>query len=251
MSNQINEKVMEYADTYGEATVEVVSELLLEGVAGALIPGVTSFISAARTRRIEKNMKRFMLRVSQDIDEINSKYSEINALRIDEFRNETSEIILDYISDEREEEKIDFVVKGFRKLLDSENDINNTSLYFDVLKELRYVDILVLKEYDYQDPSYFDNQMNFNDFLEKLNLDYDRHLFIKSKLIRSGLLRSSYDKERKDVLEALIDLSVSLKDPKKKLSRKVTHPKYKKTERITLSPFGRAFINFFSDNEQS
>lgn len=242
---KISENQKELIDTYGEPTVEMISELFIEGVAGAIIPGVTSFITASRTRRIEKNMNIFMARLSNEIKENRISAEKMTDEKISKFRDDLSEVILDYISDERDEEKIEYVVQGFKKLINENNSIDNTSLYFDVLKELRSIDILVLKKYDYFTEEYF-NQ-NFNDFLESLHIDYDQFKFIREKLLRNGLLISSTDEEYDKIVEFVLELSKSLKNPKKTLSNKVLSPKVKKAERIKLSKFGRAFITFFTD----
>jgi hypothetical protein len=244
-----NKEVKDYIETYGQPTVEIVSGLFVEGFAGALIPGVTSFISAARGRRLEKNMEIFMNQISNDIYELKTLFNELDSKGKENFKNYFSEIILDYISEERDEEKIEFITNGFKKLLDKEFDIKSTSLYFDILKELRYIDIIVLKEYDYRSEEYWSNENSFDDFLKNLNLDMDRYRFIKEKLLRNGLLESSYDKEYKKFLESYLKLVESLKNPKKQLDRKVLRPSFKSRETLKLSKLGRAFIDFFANEE--
>jgi hypothetical protein len=115
-----NKEVKDYIETYGQPTVEIVSGLFVEGFAGALIPGVTSFISAARGRRLEKNMEIFMNQISNDIYELKTLFNELDSKGKENFKNDFSEIILDYISEERDEEKIEFITNGFKKLLDKE-----------------------------------------------------------------------------------------------------------------------------------
>jgi len=124
-------------------------------------------------------------------------------------------------------------------------------LYFDILKELRYIDIIVLKEYDYRSEEYWNNVSSFDDFLKSLNLDMDRYRFIKEKLLRNGLLESSYDKEYKKFLESYLKLVESLKNPKKQLDRKVLRPSFKSRETLKLSKLVRAFIDFFANEEDS
>lgn len=241
--------IKDYVEQYGEPTINIVSDLFVEGTVGALIPGVTSFLFAVRSRRLEDNMNLFIKKISKKIDYLETQYEKLNAEDRKAFKNGFSEIIVDYIAEEREEEKIELLVNGFQKLLEKDYDIQNTSLFFDVLKELRYIDILVLKQYDHLSKEYWDKENAFREFLESLNLDMDRYKYIKEKLVRSGLLISSYEKEHKYLIEAFLKLSQSLKDSKKKLDRNVTHPKFKRRERISLSPFGRAFITFFKEGE--
>lgn len=96
----------EYIDSYGELTVHMISELFIEGVAGAIIPGVTSFIVAARTRRLEKNMKIFMGLISNRIETLEQSFGAMDEEKRVKFKSDFSEVIIDYISDEREEEKL-------------------------------------------------------------------------------------------------------------------------------------------------
>lgn len=96
------DKAKEYLETYGESTVELVTDLFVEGTAGALIPGVTSFIVAARTRRLEKNMQIFMKQISEQVNELSDLYNEMDSEKKQSFKNDFSEIIIDYISEERE-----------------------------------------------------------------------------------------------------------------------------------------------------
>lgn len=241
------DKGKDYLETYGEPTIGLITDLFVEGTAGALIPGVTSFIVATRTRRLEKNMQIFMKKISDQVNELTDLYNKMDAEKKQSFKDDFSEIIIDYISEEREEEKIEFITNGFKNLLKNQDDMKSTSLYFDILKELRYIDIIVLKEYDYLSEEYWEQKNSLQDLLDKLNIDVDRYNFIKEKLLRTGLLISSHDKEYKDLLESYLTLVESLKDPKKKIHRKVINPSFKKREALSLSKFGRAFIDFFTD----
>ena len=108
------EDAKDYIETYGQPTVEIVSGLFVEGFAGALILGVTSFISAARGRRLEKNMEIFMNQISNDINELKILYNELDLKSKENFKSDFSEIILDYISEERDEQKIEFITNGLK-----------------------------------------------------------------------------------------------------------------------------------------
>jgi hypothetical protein len=123
---------------------------------------------------------------------------------------------------------------------------------FDALTSLRKIDILVLKQFDYNSPEYFD--LDFNSFLEKCSITHDEYKFIKEKLIRSGLLISTYDEDQKNITEIILELSKFLreleKETVKKVSSKLKSPKIKKMERIKLSRFGRKFIDFFTENSE-
>lgn len=241
------EKLLNSIDTYGEPVVGVVTELFLEGTLGAVVPGFTSIYTNLKQKRFEKNINLLMKELEFQIEDINIKFDNMSNSKIESFRNEFSELIIDYISEERDEEKIPFIVNGIKILMDENKQIENTSLYFDVLKDLRKIDILILKRFDYLSEDYGNNDLM--EFIEEMNIDYDEYHFIKLKLLRLGLIESSYDSDQKDINEVLLELSKFLKELEKgkkiKLSTKLKNPKFKKQERIKLSKYGRSFINFF------
>jgi|LGVF01.2.fsa_nt_gb hypothetical protein len=105
-------------ETYGEPAVEVVSELLLEGVAGAIIPGFTSVVMNVKQKRYERNINRLLAELQTKFDRMSLRFDEV------------SELIIDYISEERDEDKIEYIVNGITNLIDDNKAIDNTSLYF-------------------------------------------------------------------------------------------------------------------------
>ena len=239
----------ELIETYGEPAVVVVAELFLEGAAGAIIPGFTSVVTNIKQKRFERNIKKMLSEFQVQLGDMRLKFDEISEVRKTSFSDEFSEMIIDYVSEERDEEKIPFIVNGIKNLINEDKDVDNTTLYFDVLKNLRKIDILVLKQYDFRSEEYFEN--NFQDFLDKLSIDYDEYKYIKEKLLRSGLLISSYEAEQKEINIIIFELAKFLKElengKSKKISDKLKRPKIKKNERIQLSKFGRSFIDFFTD----
>ncbi|MCC5910859.1 MAG: hypothetical protein JJT76_10525 [Clostridiaceae bacterium] len=243
----------ELIEIYGEPAVAVVSELFLEGAAGAIIPGFTAVISNIKQKRYERNINRLLSEFQVQLNDMKLKFDDISEERKAAFSSEFSDMIVDYVSEERDEEKIPYIVNGIKNLINDTKDVDNTALYFDVLKSLRKIDILVLKQFDYNSPEYFEN--NFQKFLDELSLEYDEYRFIKDKLLRSGLLISSYDKDQKEIYETLLELSKFLneleKGKAKKVSNKLKNPKIRKNERIQLSQFGRSFIDFFAEDSSN
>lgn len=247
----MKQKITNLAETFGEPTIEVVSELFLEGTAGALIPGLTSILGNIRSKRLERNLMIFIKSLQLEIESLKLKFSEISEDSKERFKEEFSEMIIDYIADERDEDKIKYIANGIKSLLDDTKNFDNTSLYFDTLKILRNIDIIVLKNYDYKDSEYFFS--NKNEMLESLHIDFDEFKFIREKLLRNGLLESNFDTEQSDINEVLLELSKYLKEIEKgkkvTLPNKIKNIKVKKTETIKLSKFGRSFIDFFTGDE--
>lgn len=244
-------KITNITEVFGEPTIEVVSELFLEGTAGALIPGLTSVLGNIRTKRLERNLMLFIKNLQSDIESLNLKYIEISEKSKEKFKEDFSEMIIDYIADERDEEKIKYITNGIKNLLDDNKNFDNTSLYFDTLRNLRSIDILILKKYDYRDQDYFFS--NIHEIIEPLNIDFDEFKFIREKLLRNGLLESNFDTEQSDINEVLLELSKYLKEIEKgkkiTLPNKIKNIKVKKNETIKLSKFGRTFIDFFTGDD--
>ncbi len=244
----MNKKIINIAETFGEPTIEVVSELFLEGTAGALIPGLSSVLGNIRNKRLERNLMIFIKSLQSEIESLKLKFSEISENSKERFKEEFSEMIIDYIADERDEDKIKYIANGIKNLLDDTKNFDNTSLYFDTLKNLRNIDILILKKYDYNDQEYFFS--NIHEIIEPLHIDFDEFKFIREKLIRNGLLESNFDTEQSDINEVLLELSKYLKEIEKgkktTLPNKIKNIKVKKSETIKLSKFGRSFIDFFT-----
>lgn len=246
----MKKKIFDIAETFGEPTIEVVSELFLEGIAGTLIPGLTSVIGNFRNKRFERNLMKFINNIQSDIESLNLKYNEISEKSKERFKEEFSEMIIDYIADERDEDKIKYITNGIKNLLDDNKDFDNTALYFDTLKSLRSIDILILKKYDYKDQDHF--LSDTQELLKSLNIDLYEFKFIKEKLLRNGLLESTFDTEQAEINEILLELSKYLKEIEKgkaiKLPNKIKNIKIKKKEALKLSKFGRTFIDFFTED---
>ncbi len=244
----MKQKINNLVETFGEPTIEVVSELFLEGTAGALIPGLTSVLGNIRTKRLERNLMVFIKSLQADIESLNLKYNEISEKSKEKFKEDFSEMIIDYIADERDEDKIKYITNGIKNLLDDSKNFDNTSLYFDTLKNLRNIDILILKKYDYKDQEYFFS--NIHEIIEPLHVDFNEFKFIREKLSRNGLLESNFDTEQVEINEILLELSKYLKELEKgkkiNLPNKIKNIKVKKNETIKLSKFGRSFIDFFT-----
>ncbi|QUH26139.1 hypothetical protein HZR23_10590 [Serpentinicella alkaliphila] len=95
----------ELIEIYGEPAVEVVSELFLEGAAGAIIPGFTAVISNIKQKRYERNINRLLSEFQVQLNDMKLKFDDISEERKIAFSSEFSDMIVDYVSEERDEEK--------------------------------------------------------------------------------------------------------------------------------------------------
>ena len=252
---EVRNKIQEFVEIYGEPAVSTVTEILVEGAVGSIIPGATSVLLNYKQKRFEKNLYAMLQEIQKQIDCLNISYDSISKERKKDFRDDYSDIITDYISEERDVVKISYIVNGISHLLNDNKSIDNTSLYFDALKDLRNIDILVLKQFDYLNR---DLHQNYSMLLDKLGIDFSEYKFIKDKLLRMGLFESSFETDHKDLVDTINDLTIIInnlgKDLKKGKISKLRRTKLNDRERIKLSIFGRTFINFFitveNKNEQ-
>lgn len=251
LKEEVKRKIGDLVEVFGEPAVEIASELIFDGaqiVLGTAIPGAASIFMNIKQKRFEKNICKLLADFQNNIDDLQEKFSIMSDVRKNLFKNDLSAIIIDYVSDERDVEKISYIVNGIKNLMDENKNIDNTSLYFDVLKNLRNSDILLLKRYVFGSG---DNDISFTDFLQTLGIDYDECNFIKNKLVRNGLLESNYDTEQAKIIDYLYEISKLFtaleKKGQLKLTNSIKRPKFKKIETLRISKLGRAFISFFAE----
>lgn len=251
LREETKRKVVDLVEVFGEPAVEIASELFFDGaqiVLGSAIPGAASIFMNIKQKRFEKNIRKLLAEFQNDIDDLQVKFNNMSEARKNIFKNDLSEIIIDYVSDERDEEKISYIINGIKNIMDENKNIDNTSLFFDVLKSLRNSDILLLKRYVFGSD---DSEVGFTDFLDKIGIDNDECNFIKNKLVRNGLLESNYDTEQAKIVNYLYEISKLLTTLEKKgqlkLANSIKRPRFKKRETLKISQFGRAFISFFTE----
>lgn len=152
------------------------------------------------------------------------------------------------------------MVNGFVNITNHEHVTDDFILtYYDVLKELRMVDISVLRlMYNARYVFGKDSNESFHDVMEKHGISYEQYESVRRNLQRIGLLTTKTDLNITDDLEEIVDKFKELykyldkaTDPKFKRSLpKLKLPKLKSKENLQLSKFGKDFVEFFINKER-
>lgn len=240
------------ADFAKESVTGLVAELAIDGVA-SLVPGLSGVYGSLKRAKLERNMQSFS-------DDLASRITELQT----NLENKTSEqkqqidklygYVMDYVIDEQQQDKIKYMVNGFVKLTEHENVTEDFVLtYYDVLKELRIVDIAVLRLYNY---SHNQERETFEDIMEQHGLSYDQYDSIRNNLFRLGILTT---KTEKKILDDLKNLFQSIKDihdylEKQAKGKRTSNLKLKRLnsdDRFELSKFGRDIVKFFFNLEET
>lgn len=249
------------SDTIADIAKETFTGLLKETLVDAgtsLIPGIYGAISGYKRARFERNIQKF----------VNELYSKIEEIRVN-LESKTKEqkdkidqlfgYVMDYVIDEQQEEKIKFMVNGFVNITEHDQITEDFVLiYYDILKELRIVDISVLRLM-YVSRYWINNaeKETYRDVMERHGLSYEQYESVRRNLQRIGLLTSLTDLNINEDLEqvhktfkelyAYLD---KLTNPRYKGSLpKLKEPKLKSKDSLQISRFGRDFVEFFLNLE--
>ncbi|MBT2636448.1 hypothetical protein [Bacillus sp. ISL-39] len=241
------------ADIAKETITSIVGDMLVD-TASSLIPGVSGAVQGYKRARFERNIRTFTDELHSKIEEIrvNLEHKTIQQKeKIDQLFN----YVMDYVIDEQQEEKIQYMVNGFVNITEHEQVSDDFILtYYDVLKELRMVDISVLRLM-YSSRFIFDQEARetFHDVMERHGISYEQYESVRRNLLRIGLLTTKTDLNIKDDLDEIVKKFKELHSYLDKLTNprfkgslpKLKEPKLKSKENFEMSKFGRDFVEFF------
>ena len=152
-------------------------------------------------------------------------------------------LISDYVGDEKQQEKIDYIVNGFLNVSAGINHQEDTIImYYDTLQELSLLDIRVLKCY----ASIYvgeEKRESISGIMEEYELELAQISMIKEKLVRLGLLESKNDDDIDHNMQEMTKYFEAVKKGKKLPSLKLK--RIRKSESYKLTRYGRRFIIFF------
>lgn len=241
-----------------ESITNIIGDILVD-TTSSLIPGISGAVQGYKRARFERNITTFAEELHSKLDilreNLESKSGEQKE-RIDKLYN----YVMDYVIDEQQEEKIHYMVNGFVNITNHEHVTDDFILtYYDVLKELRMVDISVLRlMYNARYVFGRDSNESFHDVMEKHGISYEQYESVRRNLQRIGLLTTKTDLNITDDLEEIVDKFKELykyldkaTDPKfKRNLPKLKLPKIKSKENLQLSKFGKDFVEFFIKIEE-
>lgn len=244
------------ADIIKQSITSAAGDLAVDAVS-SLIPGISGAVQNFKRIRFERNMKKVTEELHLKLDKINLNL-ERKSTEQREHVDELFQYVLDAAIDEQQEEKINYMINGFVNITDHDSISEDFVLtYYDVLKELRLIDISVLRlmyssRYIFHEKS----TETFYDIMERHGITYDQYEAVRRNLLRIGLLTTKTDlnvaddiKEISKTFKDLISYLEKLKAFKTSNLPRLKEPKLKSKEQLEISKFGRDFVKFFLDLE--
>lgn len=245
------------AEIAKESITNIIGDILVD-TTSSLIPGISGAVQGYKRTRFERNITIFAKELHSQLDLLRKNLefkNEEQKKRIDKLYN----YVMDYVIDEQQEEKIHYIVNGFVNITNHDHVTDDFILtYYDVLKELRMVDISVLRLM-YNSRYAFEKYSNesYQNVIEKYGISDEQYDSVRRNLQRKGLLTTKTDLNITDDLEEIVDKFKELykyldkaTDPKyKRTLPKLKLPKLKSKENLQISKFGKNFVEFFINKE--
>ncbi|MDU7948709.1 MAG: hypothetical protein E7J31_09735 [Clostridium sp.] len=211
--------------------------------------GISGILSGYRQQRTEKMFKKFIYdvdnKMNNDIEQIKLELSELREDRYNQIKNIQWNLILDYVIENNQEEKIAYMANGFVNLVHYDNFSDDMLLtLYDTLKNLNIIDLKIFNEY-YK--YIYDRRDTFDNVMRDLNINREQLDLITNKLIREGLIIKIVPDELVPILER-IKFSKSLTQEfdynKPDAIEQILSEKYE----YDISIYGEEFRKFFIKN---
>lgn len=246
------------ADAIKETGLSLLGEVLTD-TAASLIPGVAGAYASYKRTRLQRNVDAFAEELSSEIERL----SEIFHHKTIEQKRELDrlyELVLEYVIDEPQVEKIEYLVNGLLNIAGHEEIKEDFILvYYDTLKDLRIIDLTVLKLYGRYYMNNSETDINsYQDVLDKHGISYEQYETIRSNLVRKGILTTKteiiLEKDLEAIEKAISELqSFILKATNPKNKSKLPplkSLKLKSKDKLELTKFGRDFIRYFLEENK-
>ncbi|GAA0348524.1 hypothetical protein GCM10008931_44740 [Oceanobacillus oncorhynchi subsp. oncorhynchi] len=245
------------AEVAKESITDLAGELMVDGIS-SFIPGVSGAVSSYKRIRAEKNLTKLVYHLHNNHDKLIenlSKQTDENREKLDELL----QFVLEIAIDEYQDEKIEYMVNGYINLTEHEEITSDfVMLYYDMLKQLRMVDIAVLRLY-FRKTYLYDSKENHETFqhvMEKHGMSYEQYNSVRETLKRNGLLeleiKDDVDDDMsklEDGINKVVNYIEHINSKRKSRPPKISNVKIKQKskERVKLSKFGRDFYEFFGN----
>lgn len=245
MEMNLKEKAKDLFDATKEPAAEIACSLFLDGIVGTVAPGVVSSMLAYKQKRQERMFEEFMLQIKNRILVLEERLTKLEPDEFIKFKEYYFGIISDYALDEVQEEKIQYIANGFINIAGMKNPSEDFILtYYDTLKELRMVDIGVLKFY--YERNAVDRERTYIDILNEFQIDYDQYKAVRERLLRLGLFTSKRAEKEDDLYKNILLLQdIIRKSMKGEKINSISFKRLDRSDSMMVSKFGRSFIQFF------
>ncbi|NMB18789.1 MAG: hypothetical protein GX984_04975 [Erysipelothrix sp.] len=245
-----------YASNEAKEQVEQIAFEIAADAGASLIPGISGALSAYKRMQFERNINRIVEELKIGINHIQKNIQS----KTDKQQEQIDKLfgyVLEYALNEPQEDKIEFLINGFVNITMHDSITEDFVLtYYDVMKEMRMVDISVLRIYS---KSLYKGQGSetFHDVMEQHGLSYEQYDSVRNNLLRLGLLTTKKEVQTLGDLETLFKsiseihkfLNIAFGKTKKRLPS-LKEPKMKAKDQFQISKFGRDFVGFFLESLQ-
>ncbi|MGM7723741.1 hypothetical protein [Metabacillus sp. Hm71] len=207
---------------------------LLIDLSGSITPIISSLWTSYKIGKLKKRLDIVEPELRKIKEMLDKKENDLF------YKQEVFPLILKYIHDEDEDEKVNIYINGFKHTVDEDiEDMEKIYHFYDVLAQLRISDIVRLcKKFvpgkklkldtDFPDIKRYEEDQEYR---EELREKEDIEVYIDNKLIRLGIVK------------------VIQEDPLEKLTKGMqgrTLTRSRSKTEYKLSSFGRRFVNFFA-----
>lgn len=243
----LKKKAEDIFDIAAQPTVDIVSSMFLEGIVGSIVPGVTGAMLSYKQKRAERMIEKFMIETQKRHDEFRERLIQLEGSKSEEIKEKYFGIVMDYVTEIKQEEKIKYIANGFINLTSMEKLQEDVILmYYDILDELNILDIRVLKLYNY-----FNRSESYADILSDANITYDQYTLIQNKLIRLGLIESKAQSKYEEMFENVKNIGEFLTELEKgkKAKLKFKKPGAGNATSNSLTKLGWEFFRFFIEEK--
>ncbi len=227
------------------AALDTVAAIGLEGVAGAVVPGVGNMLLAYQQKQQEK-------RFQQAIDEIHARQEEIDGI-LKNYEDELApliakltEIYIEYNLANSQEKKVPYLCNGYVNSIKVEKPQEDVILgFYDTMAQVNELDIRIMKLYvqsivDSVGDSYLQ-------IMDDYGIEYSQYHMIQMKLERLGLIESKREIKQEEnmgyVIDYLLAVNKNNANNAKRALGKIRKPSNSESYKITT--YGRNFMQFF------
>jgi len=236
----LKEKIQDLTSAAVGPTLDIVADTLIDGVAGAVIPGVGNMVLAYKQNRMERRVEETLRKLVDRQNELNEAIENLSSDMERQIKGTYFEMLMDYSINEPQEEKVDYLVNGYINIAKAgiaQEDV--TRSFYDTLAQMNMLDIRVFKLYT------FSNDDNCYKIIEDYQIDNSHYRMVQQKLVRLGLIYSKNDAQRDDNVDAILKYLEELgKGKKARLGAK----RVSRNESFKITRYGSSFMKFIEDN---
>lgn len=232
----IKEKIQDLTSAAVGPTLEIVADTLIDGVAGAVIPGVGNMVLSYKQNRMERRVEETLRKLVDRQDELNQAIENLSDDMKREVKGTYFEMLMDYSISEPQVDKIDYLVNGYINVAKAQNPQEDVVRnFYDTLEQMNMLDIRVFKLYT------FDVNDNAYNVMNDYQIDTYQYNMVREKLVRLGVIYSKNDMQRDGNIDAILSY---LEDLGKGKKAKLRAKKVSRSESYRLSSYGNRFMKF-------